>query len=136
MWRLAFLLLAAPAQADSVVAARMIRAQAVISPQDVTLVPDLLADALADPAEAVGMEARVAIFPGRAVRLADLSRPALVDRNQKVVLLFSAGALTIAAEGKALARGGAGDVIRVLNLSSRSTVTGRIGSDGSVVVGP
>jgi flagella basal body P-ring formation protein FlgA len=43
--------------------------------------------------------------------------------------------LLIATEGRALARGGAGDYLRVLNLSSRNTITGRVDKSGAVVVG-
>jgi flagella basal body P-ring formation protein FlgA len=68
------------------------------------------------------------------VRAADLGPPALVDRNQIVALDFRAGGLSIRAEGRALARGGAGDVIRVMNLASRTTVSGRIRPDGVVDV--
>jgi flagellar basal body P-ring formation protein FlgA len=50
-------------------------------------------------------------------------------------LRYAAGPLAITTEGRALARGGAGDVIRVLNLSSRNTVTGRVQPDGAVSVG-
>ena len=50
-------------------------------------------------------------------------------------LLETEDGLRILTEGRALARGGVGDVIRVMNLSSRTTVSGRIAADGSVHVG-
>lgn len=51
-------------------------------------------------------------------------------------LSYRLGALEIRAEGRALSRGGVGDEIRVMNLSSRTTVSGRIAEDGAVHVGP
>lgn len=129
------LVLTAPALADSVVATRTIRAQTIISIEDLTTVEAALPGALADPALAVGMEARVAIYAGRPVRAQDLSPPALIERNQLVPLIFLSGGLAISTEGRALARGAAGEVIRVMNLSSRNTVNGRVGPDGAIYVG-
>jgi flagella basal body P-ring formation protein FlgA len=133
-WILPFLMLAPPALAESVVATRVIRAQSVVVPEDLAVVDAAIPGALADPAAALGLEARVTLYPGRPVRAGDLGPPALVDRNQIVALDFRAGGLSIRAEGRALARGGAGDVIRVMNLASRTTVSGRIRPDGVVDV--
>jgi flagella basal body P-ring formation protein FlgA len=132
---IALLVLTAPALADSVVATRTIRAQTIISIEDLTTVEAALPGALADPALAVGMEARVAIYAGRPVRAQDLGAPALVERNQLVPLIYLSGGLAISTEGRALARGAAGEVIRVMNLSSRNTVNGRVGPDGAIYVG-
>lgn len=132
---IALLVLTAPALADSVVATRTIRAQTIISTEDLTTVEAALPGALADPALAVGMEARVAIYAGRPVRAQDLGPPALIERNQLVPLIFLSGGLAISTEGRALARGAAGEVIRVMNLSSRNTVNGRVGPDGAIYVG-
>lgn len=124
------------ALADSVVATRTIRAMSIIGPQDVTLVEADIPGALSRAEDAHGLEARVAIYAGRPVRVADLSAPAIVQRNQPVSLEYRAGALVILAEGRSLARGAVGDEILVMNLSSRTTVSGRVGSDGRVRVGP
>ncbi|MGL6209761.1 MAG: flagellar basal body P-ring formation chaperone FlgA [Paracoccaceae bacterium] len=136
MWRLLFCLLASPALAESLVATRPIRAQQAIAAEDVTLVDADIDGALRHPAQAIGLEARVVIYPGRPVRAADIGPPAIVERNQIVPLAYRAGALAILTEGRALSRGGAGDMIKVMNLTSRTTVTGLIGSDGTVIVGP
>ncbi len=136
MWRLCLLLLSGPAMADALVATRMIKAQSLIGPEDVTLVEAEIPGALTDPAAAAGMETRVAIYPGRPVLAADLDPPALVERNQVVALVYRNGALTIHAEGRALARARAGEALRVMNIGSRATVTGRVAVDGRVTVGP
>lgn len=127
--------LAAPVSAESLVATRTIRAKTLISPEDLTLVNAELPGALTDPALAVGLEARVSIYAGKPVRLGDLGPPTLVERNQLVTLVYVSGGLAISTEGRALARGADGDQIRVMNLGSRNTVTGRIGPDGAVYVG-
>ncbi len=136
MWRIiAAVLMAQPALADSVVATRTIRAQAVIGPDDLTLVDAELPGALTDPTEALGLETRVAIYAGKPVRQSDLGGPALVDRNQVVTLIYRAGGLAISTEGRAMGRGAEGDMLRVINLASRTTVTGRVGADGAIYLG-
>jgi flagellar basal body P-ring formation protein FlgA len=132
---LLMLTLAGPALSESVVATRTIRAQTVIGPEDVTLVAAALPGALTDPSQAVGLETRVAIYAGRPVRPGDLGPPTLVERNQVVSLVYLSGSLAIATEGRALARGSVGEVIRIMNIGSRATVSGRIGPDGAVYVG-
>ena len=90
--------------------------------------------ALTDPDLAVGQEARIALYAGRAIHAADLGSAALVARNQTVSLIYQTGGVSILTEGRALARGGAGDVIKVMNTASRTTVSGVIGQDGTVSV--
>lgn len=135
MWRWALLFLPVPAFADSLVATRTIRAQSVLVAEDLTRVEAEIPGALADPAEALGLEARVTIYPGRPIRAEDLGPPALVDRNQIVPLVYETGGLSILTEGRALERGGEGDLIRIMNIGSRTTVSGRVGADGVVRVG-
>lgn len=136
MLRFAFpFLMVSPALADSVVATRTLRAQTVISPEDLTLVAAELSGALQDPNGAYGLETRVAIYAGRPVRPEDLGPVTLVQRNQLVTLIYASGTLAISTEGRALARGSEGDVVSVMNLASRSTVSGRIGPEGAVYVG-
>lgn len=127
--------LATPVSAESLVATRTIRANSVVAPEDLVLVSAALPGALSDPGEAVGLEARVAIYAGKPIRAGDLGPPTLVERNQLVTLVFLSGGLAISTEGRALARGAEGEEIRVMNLGSRNTVMGRIGPDGAVYVG-
>ena len=135
MLRLTLVLLATPAMADSVVATRTLRAQTLITAEDLTLVAADLDGALHDPSVAYGLETRVAIYAGKPVRAEDLGPPTLVQRNQLVTLVYLAGELAISTEGRALARGSEGDTVKVLNVASRTTVTGRIGPDGAIYVG-
>lgn len=130
------LLLPGVAQADSLIATRTLRAETVIGFNDFTVVDASIPGALDDPAQAIGLETRVTLYAGRPLKAGDLGPPAIVDRNQVVSLAYGGGGLSILTEGRALARGGVGDVIRVMNLASRTTVSGRIGPDGVVHVGP
>lgn len=121
--------------ADSVIATRVIRAQTILTESDMSIAGAAVSGALTQIHEAIGFEARVTLYPGRPIRAADIGPPALVDRNQTVSLLYNVGTLGITTEGRALARGGLGDVIRVMNLSSRTMLLGRIAEDGAVHVG-
>jgi flagellar basal body P-ring formation protein FlgA len=135
MWRFIFLFLPEIASADSLVATRTIRAQSVVQADDITLVDAAIPGAITGVEGALGLEARVTIYAGRPIKATDLGPPTLIDRNQIVSLEFQSGGLAILAEGRALARGGVGDVIRVMNLASRNTVSGRVAPDGTVHVG-
>jgi flagellar basal body P-ring formation protein FlgA len=130
------LALAGPAQADAIVTTRVIKAGSILQPADLTVVEADIPGALSDPGAAAGQEARITIYPGRPIRADQLGPPAVIERNQIVGLAFVAGGLAITTEGRALARAGVGDVIRVLNLSSRNTVQGQVMPDGTVRVGP
>jgi flagella basal body P-ring formation protein FlgA len=133
---LALAVLPVPALAQALVATQVIPARTVVGADQVAVVEAGIDGALTDPAQAVGQEARVTIYPGRPVRAADLGAPALVERNAVVVLHYRAGGLFIAAEGRALDRAAEGEPVRVMNLASRSIVTGRVGADGTVLIQP
>lgn len=133
---LALSLITSPALAEAVIATRTIKAQTVIAATDLAVAEAEIAGALTDAAMAVGQEARVTIYAGRPVMSGDLGPPASVERNQIVSLAFQAGGLEIVTEGRALERGGAGDMIRVMNLESKNTVTGLIDENGMVRVAP
>lgn len=133
---LLFCLLPTPLFADAVVTTRVIKAGDVIQAADISAVEAQIPGAVEQTEGVIGQEARVTLYPGRPIRPEQLGRPAVIDRNQIVPLAYLTGNLSITTEGRALARGGVGEVIRVLNLSSRSTVQGQIMPDGSVRVGP
>ncbi|WP_102224046.1 flagellar basal body P-ring formation chaperone FlgA [Acidimangrovimonas sediminis] len=139
-WLLAFvmllvLFLTRPLQAETLIAAHTIRARAVLGPEDLSTIRADVPGALTDPATVIGQEARVVLYAGRPIRRGDVGPPALVERNQLVALAYRQGALTIHAEGRALGRAGAGEEIRVMNTASRTTISGTVQPDGSVVVG-
>lgn len=127
-------LTAAPVCADIVVPVRTIRAKEVILPSDLRLDPSSPPGVVTSPMQLIGQEARVALYPGRPIQPGDVGPPALIERNDIVSLVFAQGGLRILAEGRALERGAAGETVRVMNLSSRATVSGQIQPDGSIEV--
>ena len=128
------LLVASPALSETVVATRTIRPQSILTAQDLTVRPTAFPGGFDTPGALIGQETRVVLYAGRPVLAEDIGPPALVDRNQIVTLAYAADGLVIRTEGRALARAGVGEAVRVMNLSSRATLTGRVAADGSVVV--
>lgn len=120
--------------AEILVPVRTIRAKEIIGPDDVMLKSVTVAGAISEALDVVGLEARIALYPGRPIRHGDVGPPAIIGRNDIVTLVFSQGRLRIIAEGRSLGRGAVGEMIRVMNVASRTTVSGRIQPDGSVEV--
>ena len=124
------------AQAQTIVPTHTIRAQSILTGADLEVKPGEATNGISDIEAAIGLETRVTLYAGRPIQFADLGPPAVVDRNQIVRLGYSGPYLNILTDGRALARGGVGDIIQVMNLDSRTTVSGRILSDGPVSVSP
>ena len=131
---IALLAQGADARGESLVATRVISAQAVLTPEDIAIVDAAIPGAVGDLTLAVGKAARRAIYPGRPILSQDIGPPILITRNQTVVMRFTKAGLEITAEGRALDKGGADEVIRVLALSSKTILSARIAADGSVMV--
>lgn len=122
-----------PLLAESFVAARTLPAGTLITESDLRSDADK-DKGLSDPAQIIGLQTRITIYEGRVFQGSMLQQPVLVSRNQIVRLSFQRGPLRIITEGRALEDGAAGDLIRVMNLDSRATITARIAEDGTVHV--
>jgi len=127
---------ATTAGAESLVATRTLPARSVLVEGDLQLVAQDFPGAASDITLVIGLETTITLYKDRPILTRQLSKPALVERNATVPLAYRAGGLLIVTEGRALARGAAGDVIRVLNTASRNILSGRIGPDGTVLVTP
>lgn len=123
-----------PCAADTLLAARTLRPQTVLQAQDLVRSNATVAGAVSDPLAAIGLETRIAIYAGRPVMRADLAAPAVVDRNDLVEIRYETNALRITDEGRALARAGLGERIRVMSLRSRSMLVGTVTGPGQVRV--
>jgi flagella basal body P-ring formation protein FlgA len=118
------------AQAEVLVASRTISANSVIASDDILFRDIIAPSGFSDPSKVVGMEARNAIFAGRPILSSDLGIPAVVERNQVVQLIFNRGGIVIKTDRRSLDRAGPGDLVRVMNLTSRTTVTARMDAVG------
>src|SRR6185503_5242530 len=85
---------------------------------------------------AVGMQARRQLRAGQAIRTADLAKPDLVQRDQNVTLIYEAPGIYLTIRGKALENGTEGDVVNVMNLQSKRTLSGTVTGRGQVSITP
>ncbi|MBC2860322.1 flagellar basal body P-ring formation chaperone FlgA [Stappia sp. 28M-7] len=124
---------------DVYVAARPIERGTIIAASDIEpqRVPGnrLTARQITDPAQIIGQSARQALQVGRPLRAADFEPPVLVRRGAKVTLVYRAAGMTLTTVGQAMSNGAAGDMIDVLNLQSRRTVTGIVRARDQIEVG-
>ncbi|TGN54318.1 flagellar basal body P-ring formation protein FlgA [Paracoccus liaowanqingii] len=132
---LALALMPGAAAAGGLGAARTLPAGSVIAAADLTVI-DTDRPGLTDPSAAIGMQTRITVYEGRPLHANMLRPPRLITRNQVVRLSFQRGALRIDTEGRALSDGAAGELIRVMNMGSRSTVSAQVMSDGTLEVIP
>ncbi|MEM8801282.1 MAG: flagellar basal body P-ring formation chaperone FlgA [Pseudomonadota bacterium] len=128
------LMLATPTFSETLVATRVVRPNSVISENDFAVAEKSVSGALASSERIAGLEARVTLYPGRPIMPEHVGPPAVVERNQPIKLIFRQGSLTISTDARALSRGGVGDVIRAMNLASRTTVSGVILPNGTIKV--
>lgn len=127
-------LTAGTAAAETVVPTRTIRASAIITEIDVRLSSGDVPNGFEYVEDVIGQEARNTLYAGRPILVDDIGPPALVTRNQIVAIVFDMNGLTITTEGRSLERGGVGDQVRVMNLTSRTTLSGQVRPDGSIQV--
>jgi flagellar basal body P-ring formation protein FlgA len=83
---------------------------------------------------AIGMQSRRQIRAGQALRVVDLAKPDLVQRDQNVTLIFETAGIYLTIRGKALDGGAEGDVVNVLNLQSKRTISGVVIGRGQVSI--
>jgi flagella basal body P-ring formation protein FlgA len=122
---------------EAAVLARNVERNELIKSADVVVERRPKAEVGGDAAtrdRAVGMQARRQLRAGQAVKTADLVKPDLVQRDQTVTLIYEATGLYLTVRGKALDGGAEGDVVSVLNLQSKRTVTGTVIGRGQVAI--
>lgn len=110
--------------------ARTLPSGTVLSAEDIVLPPEESSDLAA----ILGLQTRVTIYEGKSIQISQLTQPTLVARNQIVTIVYQTTVLRIEAEGRALSAGAEGQVIRVMNLSSKATVSGRVMADATILV--
>lgn len=134
IFALCLCLAANSALADVVTPVRTIRPGALISETDLTVKSGNKPGTFDRISDVAGQEARTALYAGRPIAFDAIGPPALVDRNQIVSIHFETKGLMITTDGRALERGGVGDRVRIMNLSSRSTLFGFVQADGTIKV--
>lgn len=110
----------------------------IIGPLDlltIELPAERMSSTLITSTEAVaGQAARRALRARQPLYAYDLKKPVVVKKGDLVTLVFALPGIELTAQGQALADGGKGDVIAVLNARSRRTIEGRVSGAGTVTV--
>lgn len=111
----------------------------LIKPEDLTVLrlprARVPARSLTDAEDVAGLAARTNLRPGRPLSRGDFERPQLIARGDQVTLVYEVGAMRLTTKGQAMASGAAGDLIDIMNIQSRRTVTGTVMGRGQVRVG-
>ena len=122
---------------EAAVLARNVERNEVIKSSDVVVERRAKAEVGGDVVSrnrAVGMQARRQLRAGQALKTADLAKPDLVTRDQTVTMIYEAAGLYLTIRGKALEGGTEGDVVSILNLQSKRTVSGVVIGRGQVSI--
>jgi flagella basal body P-ring formation protein FlgA len=126
-------------QVELVVPTHDIARGETIGDDDLTtkLVPALRASGtfIRDLQDVAGREAKRALRAGEIIRSSDLKRPTLVAKGATVTMVFEVPGMALTSTGRALAEGGEGDTIAVLNPTSYRQVSAVIIGPGTVRVG-
>jgi flagellar basal body P-ring formation protein FlgA len=126
-------------QMDAVVPAHDIARGSVLSEGDLTTKSIAVMRAndgiVRNASDAAGKEAKRALRAGEFVRTSDLKRPVLVAKGSNVTMSFEVPGITLTAVGRALAEGGEGESIAVLNPTSYRQVVAVVTGPGTARVG-
>jgi flagellar basal body P-ring formation protein FlgA len=124
---------------EAAVLARNVDRNEILKSSDVVVERRPKAEVGADAAardRTVGMQARRQLRAGQAIRTADLAKPDLVQRDQNVMLVYEAPGVYLTMRGKALDNGTEGDVVNVMNVQSKRTLSGTVIGRGQVSISP
>lgn len=127
-------LLAGSVSAESFSPSRILHPGSLIRAEDLVYSKAKVSGALTQAGKIIGKEAKVALYPNRPIFEAQLQLPAIVERNQPIVLNYKSLNILIAAEGRALARAAEGETIKAINVASKAIVRGKVQQDGSLLV--
>jgi flagellar basal body P-ring formation protein FlgA len=82
----------------------------------------------------LGMQLRRPMRAGMPIRVADIVKPEFVQRDQNVTVIYQVPGIYLTTRGKAIESGAEGDIISVLNLQTKRTLTGVVTARGQVTV--
>jgi flagella basal body P-ring formation protein FlgA len=84
--------------------------------------------------QAIGMAAKTTLRSGQALRIDDLIKPQIVQRNEAVTIYYEVPGIMLTVRGKATESGAMGDVVGVLNIQSNRTVQATVIGPGRVSI--
>jgi flagella basal body P-ring formation protein FlgA len=95
---------------------------------------DVQTEALSRVELVVNQAARRALRSGQTLRAADLMKPQIISRDDGVTIIFKTRSITLTLRGKAMGNGAEGEMIPVLNPTSKRIVQATITAPGVVTV--
>jgi flagella basal body P-ring formation protein FlgA len=95
---------------------------------------DLAADTVSRVEDALGFRTTRMIYPDTVLRSSMLALPPLVRRGDLVKIVADAGPMTITATGMVKQQGRKGEMVRVMNTSSKRIILARVTGPGAVKV--
>jgi flagella basal body P-ring formation protein FlgA len=123
---------------DAVVPARPIGSGEVLKASDLTTArrpkAEFAANVAIDAAQAIGRTTRRALRPGQSIRISDLVKAEIVQRNDGVTITYEVPGIMLTVRGQAMEAGAQGDVINVLNVQSKKTIRATVVGPGHVSV--
>jgi flagella basal body P-ring formation protein FlgA len=112
------------------VAVRDLNRGEVINAKDITFVSmndtDIVTNVITDEELIVGRQTKHPIRAGQTLRGFDIFRPTAVARGKLVTIVWSTAVMNLTAQGLAQEPGGIGDVIRVTNSKSKTSVMAEV----------
>jgi flagella basal body P-ring formation protein FlgA len=109
----------------------------MLKSSDVALERRPKAEVTGEPASrerTVGMQLRRPMRAGTPIRVADIAKPDLVQRDQNVTIIYQVPGLYLTTRGKAIDNGSEGDTVSVLNVQSKRTLSGIVTGRGQVTI--
>jgi flagella basal body P-ring formation protein FlgA len=122
---------------EAAILTRNVERSDVLKSSDVVIERRPKADVGGDAAgrnHSIGMQMRHPMRSGQALRVADLVKPDLVQRDQEVTVIYQSAGLYLTTRGKALDSGAEGDVVSVLNSQTKRTLSGTVSARAQVTI--
>lgn len=120
---------------EAAVVTRSVERGEILNSSDIVIERRPKSEAGFDPAprgRAIGMQMRKSVRAGSPLRMADLAKADLVQRDQNVTFVYEAPGVYLTMRGKAIEAGSEGDTVSVTNLQSKRTVQGTVTGPGQV----
>ncbi len=95
---------------------------------------DLSSNAVVDLKSLVGMEVKRTLKEGTIIRKNAIAAPILVYKKELVTLTVETNQMRLTAQGQAMDDGAMGDVIRVMNLTSKKVISAVVSGKQSATV--
>jgi flagella basal body P-ring formation protein FlgA len=124
--------------ASALVYARNISAGEILQPSDLVFSSEGASgeDGIQDPDAAIGKAARHALRAGAGAALRDLASPVVIHRDDLVAVTFETDGVSLTLQAKALGEAGVGQVVEIVNTSSKKIIDAVCAGPGLALVGP